>query len=542
MPSHTNNGIYWLKASWLFVLAFSLSSKAPADGLSQEERTTSDAALTGPMQLVSDLNGDGKLDDKDVELAEKAKGPGLNDDSDDRIKGTEYLFPTDNLSHGIWSVNDLDPITHQPRGTIDDNAKALKITCKAPGLIWFDYPNDSAGSSFTVSNLGFYLDSACKNKLPLPYTLTSNGTTIYVRAETIPLAEVHGSLILQTGPDKAHPSSARASMLLDIVKGFGDHHFFPAADRYIRQNNCLHYYACKYYMPVPGTFTKSEKIHLVVRREENTTMQALDAYRTTPTPLVSIFQVAGQDNAAYPTSGYPNADEIINGVLCGSTKTVATSASGTVNGPWSMYSQCLGYIISNYNLSPASLTNVPGMFLSGPEGRYIAMIPPHSFTYGMGIVPTKNGTSVYKEAMGGFGSLSPKSRTYASDYATNLLGVAKVDSTHRALFTVTYDDAHAGHVTPAIVADAASSKCIPLEGPGSAPDEISLFWGDGDISIAMALTDPIAPTSTTPPRLHVMVASARHDDRYRTDRLNPYLIFNSTKPDPHRNQYQPNDH
>ena len=531
------------RAFGLFSLVLSLFLKAGADPLlpgGKETERDGIAHGTPPatVLMISDLNGDGNFDDRDIALAEKAKRPGAS--SDDKINGTEYLFPMDNISHGIWSNSDAAA----PAGTsVDDNAKELKISCGASGTVWFEHPGIP-----DTAKLTFYRSRACKPRAPgnptdptdpdgridFPFTPSPTNelpSTIYVRVEGTITAEVPGSLVLKQGsPDKY----VQASMPLTIVRGLGDLHFFPAADRYIRQNNCLHFYTIKRYFCPNARYPRSEAVSVVVRREENTTMKALDAYRDTPVPLISIYQVAGLDNAAYPTSGFPGADEIINGCLSDNpVKDIPTSASGTAKEPWRIHTKFKGSFVSNYSLSPASeaITDPSSNQLEGPHGRYIAMIPPHSFTFGSGIVPSTNGTSIYQEAVGGFGSFSPSAPTYKIDYTTNLLGVAKVDSTHRALFTVTYNDPMDGDASQTIVDDAISSQCIRLPGY---PDEISMFWSDGGDALALALADPVKASSTTPPRLQVRVAGHCHFDDYNEDRLDVYLIFNSTKPDPGR--------
>jgi len=533
-----------LRIFGLFVLFFLLPLKAWTDPfLPKEQKVNPDGISNGTptatLQMIFDLNGDGNFDEKDIELAEKAKRPGAN--NDDKINGTEYLFPMDYISHGAWSNSDATA----PSGTtIDDNAKELHITCGTSGTVWFDHPGIP-----DTAKLTFYRSRACRprdagnptnpadpdGRIDFPFTQSSISKlplAIYVRVEGTITAEVSGFLDMKQGTKANYD---QVSMPLTIVRGFGDLHFFPAADRYIRQNNCLHYYAIKKYFCTDTKPPKSESVSVVVRREENTTMKALDAYRNTPAPLVSIFQVAGLDNTAYPTSGFPDSDEILNGCLGGDPlEDIAASASGTANGPWHMHSKFIGNLVSNYTLNSASesITGSSGIQLEGVDGRYIAMIPPHSFTYGSGIVPTTtSGSSIYQEAIGGFGSLNPSLSTYKTAYATNLIGLAKVDSSHRALFTVTYNDASGGDATPTIVDDAISSQCIPLAGH---PEEISMFWSDGSDALAMALADPVQPSSATPPALRVKVASRCHYDYYNEDRLDVYLIFRSTKPDPSR--------
>ncbi|MEI9966934.1 MAG: hypothetical protein WDN67_04920 [Candidatus Moraniibacteriota bacterium] len=141
-----------------------------------------------PMQLISDVNGDGKFDDKDTSLMAKALSPSATDDSDEKKDGTEYLFHDDHISHGVWSNSD----PQAPPGTsIDDNAKQLLISCGINfGNLWFEHP--------AITNLSFYPTRACTAGTQISFPITpsalmsllspyggvnGNQMTLYVRVE-----------------------------------------------------------------------------------------------------------------------------------------------------------------------------------------------------------------------------------------------------------------------------------------------------------------------------------------------------------------------
>jgi hypothetical protein len=310
-------------------------------------------------------------------------------------------------------------------------------------------------------------------------------------------------------------------MPLDMVPGFGAAHFFQAANRYIMQNNSLHYFRTKNYLSttILGSMLGStEPIDIVVRREDSTTIQAVDTYRSTP-KLYGIKQVVGQ---------YPKADQIINGNLCSNKMPIYTTADGTTTYPFYMTSQCLGNLISGGALNTyVSTSNSADTYgIEGPTGRYIAMNSPNHFTFARGIVPA---TSGYQEALGGLYNTT----STQPHYDTSMIGEAPVDSQHKVLFTLTYQNPSDGDVSSNMVSDAAASGCPPLPpSVGGISGEITLFWNDGGTSIALALKDP---SFTSPPQ--VLVAGLKHTlpggiltIKGYSYCINTYLIFNSTKP------------
>jgi hypothetical protein len=301
----------------------------------------------------------------------------------------------------------------------------------------------------------------------------------------------------------------QVSMPLDIVTGFGDVHFFQAANRYILQNNSLHYFGTKTYTSGGA----SESIDIVVRREDNSTMQAVDTYWSSP-KLYGIDQVVGQ---------YPSVDQIINGNLCSNKMPVYTTAGGTTTFALYLTSTCLGNLISGGALNTNVSTTAPSGPLAGPAGLYIAMSSPHHFTFARGIVPT---TSSYQEALGGLLTTT----AINPGYVTTMIGVAPVDSSHRILFTLTYNNTSDGDVSSDMVSDAAASGCPPLS--GGLPGEIMLFWNDGSSSIALALKDPSSTTQVLVKGLKHVYPPSTLDLALGFYCINTYLIFNSTKPRP----------
>jgi hypothetical protein len=317
-------------------------------------------------------------------------------------------------------------------------------------------------------------------------------------------------------------------MPLDIVTAFGDAHFFQAANRYILQNNCLHYFTVKNYN------SGSVPINIVVRSEDYSTMQAVDAYWNSATQTVrsSILYGLQEVQPAYPT-----VDQIINGNFSGSTWTgvlfidrIATTCEGNL-----ITGGALDAKVSTSSTSPSA-------YLEGTDARYLAMSSPHQFTFGKGIVPTASG---YQEALGGLGPTGSSDPHYfPSDYNMNLIGEAPVDSKHKVLFTLSYQsisrNAGFGAVSANMISDATNSGCPQL--PGGASGEPTLVWTDGSSSIALALKNPPDTSEAgTSVVAGMPVLGTKHTSstilgipRNPTDGyyITTYLIFDSTKPRP----------
>jgi hypothetical protein len=466
------------------------------------------------MQLVSDLNGDGTTDDKDMGLESAALNSTASPEDDAKKDGTEYLFPDDTISHGIWSKTD----SNAPSGTTDDdNAKELKITCGANfGSVWFDYPSIPGGAT-----LAFYKTRACltADKITFPLALSAANpmpTKLYVRVEGTATSETVGNLDMKLGKADKSQTFCKVSMPLDIVTQFGDAHFFQAANRYILQNNCLHYFGVKTYGSVP--------IDIVVRSEDYSTMQAVDAYWNSATGAVRSPPLYGIQRVQ---PAYPNVDQIINGNFCGTR--VGTLFYDAID------TTCLGNLITggalDTNVSTSS--TAPGAYLEGTDARYLAMSSSHQFTFGTGIVPT---TSGYQEAMGGLGPTGSSDPHYfPTPYNMNMIGEAPVDSKHKVLFTLSYQatSRSGGTVSASMVSDATSSGCPPMPGGGSG--EPTLVWTDGSSSIALALKSPPDTSAAgTSGVAGIPTYGTKHTlptplDGYY---IATYLIFDSTKPRP----------
>ena len=200
--------------------------------------------LVGPVrvELLSDLNNDGVIDDRDAEV----KAAGLRKDATnmDRVHATEYLFVNDTLSNGAWDVEDQDP--NRPSGALDDDdTEKLSTACNATsGAVWFDFEGADVGK------LGFYTTPACNSEVTFPFVVSAETpfpATLCVRTKGAWESEVDGILTMYSGSADKKQIFAKDSLPLTIVRGLGDPSFHRAAVNYIREKNTLYYTAA----PVP---------------------------------------------------------------------------------------------------------------------------------------------------------------------------------------------------------------------------------------------------------------------------------------------------
>jgi hypothetical protein len=91
-----------------------------------------------PVEIYSDLNNDGKLDDQDAKLNKMSYTSNASEADKDKV--TEFIFANDQLSNGIWDKEDTDPVKPATE-KFDDDAEEIAIR---PGLregeVWLDHP------------------------------------------------------------------------------------------------------------------------------------------------------------------------------------------------------------------------------------------------------------------------------------------------------------------------------------------------------------------------------------------------------------------
>jgi hypothetical protein len=148
-----------------------------------------------PVELLTDLNNDGKIDSADGALRDKALKQGASDE--DKEKGTEYTFVNDKQSNGAWDAEDEGAFSfaYPSEGKLpkpptdhkdDDDVEELKITLNANfGALWFEH--------LFIEDIGFYRTRECKEadkidiKPDAPYNLAENEplpSSIFMRVES----------------------------------------------------------------------------------------------------------------------------------------------------------------------------------------------------------------------------------------------------------------------------------------------------------------------------------------------------------------------
>ncbi len=433
------------------------------------------------VELVSDLNNDGKIDDADVQLKE--------DVSD---KGAEFLFVNDNISNGLWDKDDPG----KPSGyTADDDIQKIRVKClPASDAVWFDYPE--------ISKLAFYKNKTCapSDKMTFPLDLSSGillPEILYIRAEGLFSSQISGDLILKHGKLDKSVTLGEDKLRLTIVNNVGDVKFFHAVRDYILENNTRLWVGQKQYSPYG-------MIRIVAMREESTRMVALDTYWRTQ-PLWGIDAVV----ANYP--GY----------------TVAINANFTfdiqnVGGLKNMTRRCHGRLVSEtYNAYvssdnadpnyPSPTDPLRGSVYAGPDAKYISMPQYYQFQIAKGRVPL---SPLPIQAMGGWHT------DYNRGNQDQMVGIAEVGLDHRILFTATV--VAGSGITASFVEDARQSG-VPFL-PGGDTDDLMLILGDANTSLALAYQSPADELKVSHKGLkHTLFG-------YGDYCINTYLLFYSSKP------------
>lgn len=329
-----------------------------------------------PMDLLSDLNNDGKISAADDILRDKAMKPGAS--LVDEEKGLEFMFGNDKQSSGAWDVEDTGafaytydserklpapPATHKD----DDDVQELKVTMNANiGALWFEH--------LTVANLEFFKTRECKEvdridiRRDAPYNLEENGPlpeTIFMRVKDSLVQALKGDLTLVYGKADGSAKYAEVGLPLSIVYDYGDADFFKAARDYIFEHNTRLFVRDFKDYGYPNEENPTVIYRLCVMREEATELLPFNANTkgTTgiegvalavppsyPTVIVNgnqCFFVAGYDelNPLHWTHMFGNLSEKCHGRLIRSGTTAA---------------------ISSDNYDPATIP-APGSPLAGPD-------------------------------------------------------------------------------------------------------------------------------------------------------------------------------
>ena len=416
------------------------------------------AALLLPVEVVSDLNNNGKIDDGDRRL--KSEGAKSDATDEQKEKATEYLFANDNLSNGLWDKDDSDsnkPQNHKD----DDDVEELNLTCAATwGAVWFDHP--------AIDKLAFYKTKECKpaDKVEFPFALSETNKlpeTLYVRAEGAFTEQVDDDLVMKFGKADQSETWAEDKLKFSVVKHFGDKKFFEAARDYIMERNTKLFAHVKNY-------GSNKKIRMVVMREEAAIMKALDTYWQTP-PLWGIDEVV---NVASGSTAVINANFTFDIQSVRTFKNMTRRCHGRL-----VTGGVLNTDVSSDNDDPAVPPPPPnphplrGSVYAGPEAKYIAMQSPNSFAIAKGRVPI---ASPPQEALGGWHT------DYSNPNQHVMVGIGKTKLNHRLIFTLHVTDGSG--FTEQIAHDAKESGVPDL--PSGNLGNLMLILGDAGTSEALA--------------------------------------------------------
>ncbi|HRU01666.1 MAG TPA: hypothetical protein P5239_08195, partial [Victivallales bacterium] len=466
------------------------------------------------VDLLSDLNDDGTIDDKDRKLK-----------SEDGTGVSEYLFADDNISNGDWDKGD----SLAPSGYKNDDDVEPLVLCydglknlaqKVRGIyIWIEHPG--------IELVKLYKTSECKDSdlVEFPWDVAKKGLPpekLFLLASKNVSTQIDGNLIIYIG-DARKKKYASDIIALSIVKSIGDTHFFQACRDYIMERNT------KYWMGEKRFFTEKESLkvyRMLVMREESTKMQALETYWRDK-KLWGIDQVVAE---------YPKATVVINANFC-------FDVDPNAAGRWkNLTKYCHGRLISGGMISKASSDNddqkklgplypgdspdglrdnkpfnitnpLRGAWYAGEEAKYIAQAD-GKFVIAKGRVPLNK---KYSEAMGGF-------HTNYKQNPEQMIGIGLAGK-HRMIFTATSING-SGSKTIATFAKESGVPQLPGE-----PGAIMLIVGDAGTSVALSVNYPDEKTRIVDKvDKHTLTSPYIPSLRRGAYCINTYMLFTSTKP------------
>jgi hypothetical protein len=444
-----------------------------------------------PVELITDIDNDGKIGGADRGLAQEAIESGATEEEID--EGTEFLFANDNLSNGAWDTEDTTT-EGKPADADDDDAEELRIN---PGItegeVWLDHP--------AIAGLKFYRDKKCTQPINLSPSqrLTISASTpdkVFVRAESVNFPDprnpqVEGELKLMIKPPGGAAAGIEAAkMKLTIVKTLGAEKYFYAATDYIYENNSKF---CARDWKKGG-----HEYRVISMLESKTTMDVYDAY---PAKEKGIDEVIASQSSQ---------TVIINGNQCFDLENIFTHPPGFTT-------KCHGRIVSGGTLlQPPSddRTADPGSPLAGSEGSYISQSS-GTFSLKGGIVPVAAGLG---SAMGGM------STNYGARVNSRSQIVGRVEdvSDENLVFTASQlvgeggvPDLKAAAVDSG-VADTLTGEDRSLGGRGA-----ELLCLDGSTSVAVAYENGSGTLQVGPN------PGRKHSVGYF---VNTYLMFKCDKP------------
>lgn len=463
---------------------------------SQGKALSQDKVLLVPMELISDLNNDGKINSVDSSLRYAANKSGAS--ADEIENGTEYLFVNDTMSNGLWDKDDPD----KPSGhTDDDDIQELKVTLSPNfGAAWFAHS--------AIDKLEFYKTKACSagDKISFPWNLSNNNPMpekIYVRTQVDVKAQVEGNLVLKFGKEDKSQTYCEVKLKFDVIKRLGDAKFFEAAHDYIMENNTRLF-------TFHSQINQGGEARITVMRESASEMKAVETYWRS-NKLINIDEVASE---------YSGASVIINSNFTFDTQDVLRPGDTPA---YHLTRRCHGRLISGgvYNADVSSDNedrNVPapghllkGSVYAGPSGKYIAMVSKGNFVMTEGRVPLDH-SPPFQEAMGGFNTNYPQ-----GNFNEMYVGRTQTALADKILFVM-----HSWGATSEHIAQACQASGVPSL-PGGDEDDLMLIKGDAGTSIALAY-------KTANDELKVKLKGLKHEFPKLHYCINTYLAFYCDKP------------
>ena len=283
----------------------------------------------GQVKLLSDLDNDGSIGESDALLLFNGTKPGAS--TGDRNRATEYFFMNDQLSNGIWDVEDQGAISYVSAGgeienafpswgvgykkqtkppanyKIDDDAEPLKINIGINfGFAWFEH-NQGEG-------LEFFTSRECKesDKIALsaasPFDLTDPDKTldgmIYMRAKKNAETPYQRDFELKLKIGESTTKIWTETILpVTLINRLETKMYFAAARDYILENNtvmCMRDHEYTYNGGDPISIWR-----LCIMREEATSLRGFNALPTASKGVI---------NASGSMPGFPSV--VINGNQC----------------------------------------------------------------------------------------------------------------------------------------------------------------------------------------------------------------------------------
>jgi hypothetical protein len=199
------------------------------------------------VELITDLNNDGKITSADNTLLSAAYKTGATDE--EKEKGTEYIFSNDQISNGAWDKEDNTTPGKPTSAKDDDDAKEIKLNIATTfGEVWFEHPAIDAMTFYKTKecNASEKIDIKTSAKFqisathPLPEKLFVRVDGALNLPEASP--EQLGELKLMLKISNSSQSIEAAKIFFTVVQKMGAKHVTQAIQDYILEKNVSCYY------------------------------------------------------------------------------------------------------------------------------------------------------------------------------------------------------------------------------------------------------------------------------------------------------------